>query len=263
VVAGSAPPLLTTLPRKAELLVRSGSDRVYVRKFDASFAAWEPERFVRDLVVAQLRAKVVSVGENFRFGSKRKGDLALMRSLGEELGFEARVHAIAKDASGPYSSTRARMCIAAGDLAAAEHVLGRRHALSGTVAHGQKLGRTLGFPTANLDDVREMLPADGIYAVLVDRLEDGDTEARALAKGVMSIGVRPTLGGDLARTVEAFLFDFDAELYGARLRVHLVSRLREERRFPGLDELKVQMKKDEEEARAAVASIAANEGAFG
>ena len=269
VVSGGAPPLLTTLERRAELVLRLGVERIYARHFDAAFAAWSPDRFVRELVHGALRAKVVSVGENFRFGAKRAGDMSMLRALGSELGFEVRVHALARDAVGTFSSTRARMCIAAGDLDGATEVLGRPHALSGVVGHGAKRGRTIGFPTANLESVPEMLPPDGVYAVVIDRLEGtSGRSARALARGVMNVGVRPTLAGvagsgEPARTIEAHLFDFDGDLYEAMLRVHLVARLRDERKLAGLDALKEQIARDVVAARIAVAGVPVQGAAFG
>ncbi|HEY8091154.1 MAG TPA: bifunctional riboflavin kinase/FAD synthetase [Polyangiaceae bacterium] len=247
VVGPGAPPVLTTLERRAELVGALGVEQVYARRFDAEFASWEPERFARDLVAEALRAKVVVVGENFRFGARRSGDLALLRTLGSELGFEVLVHAMASDARGRFSSTRAREAVAAGDLAEVEAVLGRPHALSGPVVHGQERGRTINFPTANLEPVAEMLPPDGVYAVRVDELGEGG-EASFLAGGVTNIGVRPTVSG-AGRTVETFLLGFSGDLYDLRLRVHLVARLREERKFAGLDELKTQILADCAEAR--------------
>jgi riboflavin kinase/FMN adenylyltransferase len=246
VVGSGAPPRLTTLERRTELMGELGVESVFVRNFDAGFAAWQPERFVRDLVVGALRARIVVVGQNFRFGAKRAGDLSLLRRLGSELGFEVRVHATAADARGPYSSTRAREAIAAGDVAEAAHVLGRPHALSGPVVHGDERGRSIGFPTANLD-AAEMLPADGVYKTLVDELGPGGS-ARRLATAVTNVGVRPTVGGG-RRTVETYLLDFERDLYGANLRVHLVAHIRGERRFGSLDELKAQIARDVAAAR--------------
>jgi len=202
----------------------------------------QPERFARDLVAEALRARVVVVGQNFRFGTKRAGDLALLRSLGTELGFEVRVHGIASDANGPFSSTRAREAIAAGTLDEAERVLGRPHALSGVVVHGQERGRTINVPTANIAPVAEMLPPDGVYAVRAEILED-DGEVVPLPGGVTNIGMRPTVGGT-ARTVETYLLGFAGDLYDERLRLHLVARLRDEQKFAGLDELKTQIMLD-------------------
>lgn len=258
-LGAGAPPVLTTLERKAELCGRLGIERVVARAFDASFATWSPERFARELLAVRLVAKVVVVGDNFRFGAGRTGDLALLTSLGRELGFEVRVSPMSEDAGGAFSSTRARAAIAAGDLAAAESVLGRRHSLSGVVEAGDRRGRLLGFPTANLGGVVEMLPPDGVYAVAVDEGHPG----RALALGVMNVGFRPTLGVPPRRTIEAHLFDLDRDLYGARLRVHLVVRLRGEMRFESLDALKAQIARDAERARACLAGVAPVNGAYG
>lgn len=258
VVGTGAPPLLTTIERRAELMAQVGVDRVYVRRFDGAFAAWQPERFARELVSETLRARVVVVGANFRFGAKRAGDLALLSALGKELGFDARVHAVSSDARGPFSSTRAREAIAAGDLEEATNVLGRPHCLSGVVARGDERGRTIGFPTANLEGVAEILPPDGVYAVRVD---EGD---RPLAGGVTNIGVRPTVARHGARrTIETHLLDFARDLYGARLRLHLVARLRAEKRFASLGELRTQIALDVREARDKLAScIGAPAGAW-
>jgi riboflavin kinase/FMN adenylyltransferase len=249
VVGASAPPMLTTLERRAELMGALGVERVYVRRFDAAFAAWHAERFAEELVAGALRARVVVVGQNFRFGSKRAGDLSLLRALGGRLGFDVRVHAIARDAEGPFSSSRARDAISAGDLDEVGRVLGRPHSLSGVVVRGDERGRTLNFPTANLDQVPEMIPANGVYAV---RVEDYDEEAasfRPLAGGVTNIGVRPTVGGE-RRTIETFVLGFAGDLYGRRLRLHLVARLRDEKKFASLGELKEQIALDVAQARA-------------
>lgn len=249
IVGSGAPPLLTTLERRVELMERLGVDRVYVRPFDAAFSSWSPERFARELVAATLGARLVVVGQNFRFGARRAGDLALLRQLGGELGFEARVHAIAADVHGPFSSTRVREAIATSDLDEVFRVLGRPHALSGSVVHGDELGRTLGFPTANLEPVAEMLPRDGIYAVRVEVRKPGEAGFERLGGGAMSIGVRPTVGGT-RRTVETYILGFQGDLYGAELRVELVAHLREERRFDSLAELRLQIGRDVDEAKA-------------
>ena len=248
VVGRGAPPLLTTVARRAELVGALGVDCLYVRHFDAAFAAWEPEHFARVLVAEMLLARFVVVGENFRFGAKRRGDLALLRLLGPTLGFGVRVAGVASDERGPFSSTRAREAIASGDLAEAERVLGRPHEATGVVVRGDQRGRTLQFPTANLDGVTELLPPRGVYAVTVDR-DEGERGFVPLAAGVTNLGVRPTVDG--ARlTIEAHLFDFSGDLYDARLRVHWRHRLRDERKFASLDELKAQIARDVADARA-------------
>jgi riboflavin kinase/FMN adenylyltransferase len=248
VVGRGAPPLLTTLERRASLVGDLGVDRMYVRRFDAPFAAWTPERFVRELVSGALLARVVVVGANFRFGTKRAGDLRLLCDIGAEVGFAVRVHSVASDSRGPYSSTRAREAVAAGDLDEVRRVLGRPHALTGRVAHGSERGRTIDFPTANLDGAAELLPPNGVYAVKAERYADVEGTFLPLADGVTNIGVRPTVDG-ANLLVETYLLDFSGDLYGARMRVHLVARLREEKKFASLDELKAQIARDVAKAR--------------
>ena len=243
VVGRGEPAKLTTLPRRIELLERHGASRVAVKNFDKAFAAQSPEEFARNLLANELRANEVVVGQNFRFGAKRAGDFSTLALLGKTLGFTARAHAVAEDDRGPFSSTRARAAIEKGDLEEAVAVLGRWHSMSGVVVEGRKLGRTLGFPTANLAEIPELTPPNGIYAVLVDELDEHG-KAHALAHGAMSIGVRPTIEGATGRTHEVYLLEFSRDLYGKRLRVHFVDHLRPELKFDGIDALTAQMRKD-------------------
>ncbi|HEV8550959.1 MAG TPA: riboflavin biosynthesis protein RibF [Polyangiaceae bacterium] len=250
VLGRGALPVLTTLERKLELLGAVCPElTVVVEPFTPELSQRSPEEFARGVLAEALGASLVVVGSNFRFGLGRSGDLQTLERLGAELGFEARAEALHGDAEGPFSSGRIRRALAAGDLTTSERLLGRPHALSGEVVHGAGRGRTIGVPTVNLSGVVEALPPYGVYAVLVDRLDA--TGARVLGRGVANIGERPTVGGGFS--VEAHLFDFDGDLYGARLRLHLVARLREERRFPGIDALREQIARDMSEARAAVA----------
>lgn len=251
----SAPPLLTALPRKLELFARvAPSVEPIVERFDEAFAAQSPEQFAEEVLAARLGARVAVVGKNFRFGKDRAGDFETLTRLGERLGFETRSHALLGDERGPWSSTRVRDALKRGDLDEATHMLGRPHLLSGVVVLGDQRGRTIGVPTANVSAIDEALPALGVYAVLVDQEVDG--VARALAAGVANIGVRPTVKeGELRPSVEVHLFDFSGDLYGARLRVHLVSRLRAEQKFSGLDALKAQIALDAAEARARLAGL--------
>ncbi|MDB4996935.1 MAG: Riboflavin kinase [Myxococcaceae bacterium] len=262
VLGRGEPPRLTTMERRIELLHRVGIDRVVVRHFDLAFAAWSPERFATELLAGELGAREVVVGRDFRFGSKRAGDFASLIALGKAHDFTATAFDVVSDASGPLSSSRVRAAILAGDLDGATAVLGHWHALSGVVVEGQKLGRTIGFPTANLGQIPEVLPPDGIYAVVCDELLP--TGARALAKGAMSIGLRPTIAGATGRTCETYFFDLNRDLYGAKLRIHLVARLRDELKLAGLDELKARIAQDCDEARQRLASVTVQEGgAFG
>lgn len=260
VLGHSTRPPLTLVERKVQLIERLGSEvGVVVEPFTLELSKLSPAEFARDFIVGLLGAKVVIVGENFRFGHARSGDLKTLGELGKELGFAARASALSGDAAGPYSSTRARAALAAGDLAAALRVLGRPHSLSGEVVQGAQRGRTIGVPTANLGGVREALPPFGVYAVVADVIENG--VAKSLAAGVANIGLRPTVSAGFS--VEAHLFDFAGDLYGKQLRVHLAARLREERKFSGLPELKAQIEKDSAEARAAVASLRPDPSANG
>jgi riboflavin kinase / FMN adenylyltransferase len=258
---GARPPL-TVLERKVELIERLGAElRVVVEPFTLELSQLTPAEFARQFIVELLGARVVIVGDNFRFGHGRAGDLETLVALGRELNFEARASSLSGDEGGAYSSTRARAALADGDLPAVERLLGRPHSLSGQVVLGAQRGRTIGVPTANLAGVREALPPYGVYAVLVDRIAAGTGVATALAKGVANIGLRPTVDGGFS--VEVHLFDFDADLYGAQLRVHLAAHLRKERKFAGLAELKAQIAEDSAEARTILASAQADPSACG
>jgi riboflavin kinase / FMN adenylyltransferase len=238
---------LTTLERKIELIGRIDPQLgVVVEPFTLELSNKTPREFAEELLVGQLGARRVIVGSNFRFGHGRAGDLATLDELGRELGFEASAEPLSGDERGPFSSSRAREALLAGDLAEVEHVLGRPHSLSGVVVEGDRRGRTIGVPTANIADVPEVLPPYGVYATLVDRLQ-ADGTPRALAAGVSNVGERPTVSGGFS--FETHLFDFQGDLYGAELRVHLIGRLRAEQHFAGLDELKAQIERDQVAAK--------------
>ena len=259
------PPLLTTLDRKLELVRRvDASITPCVQRFDTAFASQSPLEFVLGTLVGRLRAEVVVVGHNFRFGKDRAGDFAELTRLGAEHGFETRSHELVGDEQGPWSSSRVREAIARGDLDDAARMLGRPHQLSGVVVEGDRRGRTIGFPTCNLAGVEEALPPFGVYAVLVDR--EGlphQGPATALAAGVANVGVRPTVKSGERPSVEVHLFDVTADLYGARLRVHLMARLRAEQRFAGLDALKAQIARDATDARQRLSGASPDPAAGG
>jgi riboflavin kinase / FMN adenylyltransferase len=250
VLGRGALPALTSLPRKLELLCRQSSElQVVVETFTLMLAKTEPADFTRQLLVDALCAKVVLVGENFRFGRGRAGDFGKLLELGQAQGFRAHATALECDADGPISSTRVRVALESGNLEAVEALLGRPHALTGLVVPGQGRGRTIGVPTVNLSEISEALPPHGVYAVLVDQKRDGAFVA--LAAGVANFGVRPTLGA--GPSFEAHLFDTSLDLYGQELRIHLLGRLREERKFSGVDELRAQIARDIEAARVITA----------
>ena len=252
---------LTVLQRKIDLIERLGPDlRVVVEPFTLELSRLEPEQFAHQFLSDLLCAKVVIVGDNFRFGHQRAGDLKTLVALGQQLGFAAHASSLSGDAQGPYSSTRVRAALAAGDLPAVYGVLGRPHSLSGQVVHGDHRGRTIGVPTANLAGVGEALPPFGVYAVLVDRVNESGVSV-ALGVGVANIGLRPTVSAGFS--VEAHLLDFSGDLYAATLRVHLIEHLREERKFAGLDELKAQIQNDIQQARSALADARPDPTAHG
>lgn len=245
VLGKGEPAMLTSTERRIELIRELGVAHVFVRRFDLAFAAWPAERFVEELLVGDLSARVVVAGDNFHFGARRAGDDALLQRMGPLLGFAAFTLE-ATDEKGPLSSSRVRDAIALGDLAEAAHVLGRPHSIAGTVVHGDHRGRTIGFPTANLDEVFEMVPPNGVYAVMVD----------GIGPGVMNIGVRPTVHTEARRTLEVHVFDFTGDLYGKTLRVQLIDKLRDERKFDGLPALQAQIAADVTRARAATRGLA-------
>lgn len=243
VLHGKVKPHLCTVERRVELLEAHGADKVIVEPFTHELAALTPEHFARDLLATRLACSAVVVGQNFRFGAHRAGDMNTLAALGKTMGFEVVASEIASDEKGPFSSTRVRDAVAAGDLAEAAHVLGRPHSISGIVEHGDKRGRTIGFPTANLGNVIEMLPPHGVYAVRA-KLHDGEVR-----HAVMNLGVRPTVDGTKLR-IEVHVLDFDGDLYDQPMRVEIIERIREERKFSGLDELKSQIAKDAASARS-------------
>ncbi len=241
-----AAPLLVGLDRKLELLSETPLDTVVVQRFDRVLAAQSPRDFVRDVIVG-LRAREVFVGEDFRFGRDRAGDGTVLTALGLELGFTAHVIPQVAVAGETISSSRVRSALAQGDLSLAAQLLGRPFDLDGLVIEGFRRGRTLGFPTANLSTPCEALPRDGVYAVRVRVF----TDSAPAIPGVMNIGTRPTL--QAGRALEVHLLDTDRALYGQTLRVEFVQRLRDERRFDGIEALRTQITDDVRNARAALA----------
>jgi riboflavin kinase / FMN adenylyltransferase len=245
-------PVLTPLERKIDLLARlSPRLRVVVHPFTQALAAASPRDFATELLRGKLGARQVIVGENFRFGRGRAGDFATLHALGNELGFQARAEPLHADAAGAISSTRIRELISSGAVDAAEALLGRPHALSGPVCEGDRRARQLGVPSANLGSVPELLPAHGVYAVLVDVLEAD--RYQKLGRGIANVGVRPTLGAGEVRA-ETHVLGYSGDLYGRSIRVHFVARLRDERRFSSVDALSAQLDQDKRDGEARLSS---------
>jgi riboflavin kinase/FMN adenylyltransferase len=243
VLGGRNVPLLTTIARRARLMAALCPElRVVVEPFTRQFAAELPEQFVRELLVDALGARVVMVGSNFHFGRGRAGSFEVLSDLGHELGFEAIASPLAGDQQGPYSSTRARQALAAGDLQGFFDVVGRHHAVCGRIVPGDGRGRTLGFPTANLDQIPEMLPANGVYAGSAKLVDELGTETY-LGAAAVNVGVRPTFDGERIG-VEVYVVGFQGDLYGKSLCVEFSTRLREERRYSSQAELVHQIELD-------------------
>jgi riboflavin kinase/FMN adenylyltransferase len=252
-------PTLTPLERKVELLCRLDPElSIVVEPFTRELSSMSGRAFVEDFLLGALGASIVVVGKNFRFGRGREGDLSLLESLGSELGFQACALELESDEGGPISSSRIRSAIVRGDLREAERLLGRPHAVSGVVERGAGRGRTIGVPTANLGGVTEAMPPEGVYSCLVDRVpSDGGAERNGT--GVANIGSRPTVGEGFA--LEVHVFDFDGDLYGQRLRLHLVEKIRDVRKFESLEVLQDQIRKDMVQARTTTSRRTPDEGA--
>lgn len=242
VAPGTEPKLITSLGQKAELLEELGVEELVVIAFDARFAAQTAEEFVDQVIVDKLRATQVSVGENFRFGRKARGDIEMLSADGR---FEARIVPLLEVDGEIVSSSHIRGLIAGGAVEYASELLGRPLRIDGEVVHGDKRGRELGFPTANLvPDPALALPAHGVYACTVV-LGDGAESVRA----AVNVGVRPQFDTGRGELIEAYLIDWAGDLYGQTIRIEFERRLRGERRFESVDALVEQMGADVEAAR--------------
>jgi riboflavin kinase / FMN adenylyltransferase len=240
---GEPPRLLTPLALRSDVLLRYGADDVVVITFDLELSRKSPEQFVRDVLVGEIGASVVVVGENFRFGHRAAGDFRDLERLMREVGGTGiAVGVRGAGMEGEISSTRIRTLISEGEVAEAAGLLGRPYVLRGEVVLGDKRGRSIGFPTANvLPDPSAVIPARGVYAGFV---HVGEERYAACT----NVGVAPTFDRAESR-VEAHLMDFDGDLYGRVVDVSFAKRIREERRFSGIDELTAQIRRDVAEAR--------------
>ena len=239
----TAPARLTSLTERLAAFDRLGIETAFVERFDARFAALTAEEFEQRLR-QRYGARRVVVGHDFRYGANRAGDAFRLAAAGRQLGFEVEVLAPVTDGEERFSSTRVREALAHGDLATAERLLGRRYAITGRVVHGAKRGKALGFPTANIRLTRPRPALWGIFAV-----KCFGAATRGL-EGVASLGINPAVKVGGPATLEAFLFDFSGDLYGRRLTIEFVRKLRDEAHFASLDELAAQIARDCERAKA-------------
>lgn len=236
-----APRLITNLEDRIERMECCGIDRVLCLPFNEEFAGWDAERFVREILVQKLGIRKVLVGEDFRFGKNREGGTNFLKKRGQLYGYTVRKIDPVRVDGMEISSTRVRQSIQEGRVRETTAMLGRPYNISGTVVTGDKRGRTLGYPTANLATEAELLPPNGVYAVRVVLGE----ESRL---GVASLGIKPTFSGK-QYSIEAHIFDFDRDIYGKFMRMEFIERIREERSFPDAHALVEQIDLDARQAR--------------
>lgn len=237
---GTAPPRLSSFRAKLEAFETMGVARTCVLRFDGRLARLAPDAFVEDVLVRRLGVRWLLVGEDFRFGQGRAGDLSTLRAFAKTFSVEAmRTIAVEGERA---SSTAVRHALSSGKLEHATALLGRPYAIAGRIAHGAKLGRNLGFPTANIV-LKRAPPLSGVFAVRVHGL---DAQPH---RGAASVGVRPTVAAGLAPLLEVFILDFDATIYGRRVTVEFLHKIRDEARFPDLDALARQIRADVDHAR--------------
>jgi len=239
----TAPARLSRLREKLEMIAEAGVDRTHVLRFGARLASLSPERFVDDVLLRGLGVRWLLVGRDFRYGARRAGDFAALQAAAQQQGFGLEAMEDVMEGSQRVSSSGVREALAAGDLAAAARLLGRDYTMSGRVAHGERLGRTLGFPTANIV-LRRRPPLAGIFVVEAELEETHKT-----LRGVASVGRRPTVKADAAPLLEVHLFDWDGGLYGRHLRVKFLHKLRDEEKYGGLDALRSAIQRDAEQAK--------------
>lgn len=241
-IPDTAPDLLTSTKKKIELLEALGLDAVCLIRFTREFAQVEARKFVKDFLINTLRTRAIVEGYDWRFGKGRKGDVELLREIGKDNGYEVeQVDGVVIDGQ-IVSSTLIRELVLEGNLDKAAAYLGREYSITGDIVEGSRMGREIGFPTANIEPHHEAIPPNGIYAVRVD-------VAGERKNGTLNIGVRPTVTEEKKRTIEVHIMDFYRDIYNEEIEVTFVERLRDEKKFPSVEALTDQIKKDVEKAR--------------
>ncbi len=241
-----APPRLTKLREKLQYLSALPVDAVLVLNFDRQLAALSPVQFIREILLDGLKIRHLTIGDDFRFGQQRKGDFSLLKETGKTSGFDvASVRSFLIDGQ-RVSSTLIREALGQGDLEKVYRLLGRNYSICGRVVHGEKRGRSIGFPTANIRVCRKKSPVQGVFAVKMKGL-GGRT-----MNGIANVGSRPTIEGDETVLLEAHLFDFDEEIYGQHVEVFFLKKIRDEQKFSSVEQLRKQIIMDSETARLAL-----------
>ena len=233
----NAPPLLQTLDQRLANFEVLGIEQAIVIRFDKTFAAQDAKVFLRDIVYERLQTKEVYLGKGFAFGKNRGGNIELLRKMSAELGFYADEAPEVCLRGQRISSSKIRQLLADGKVNLARRMLGRPYGVEGQIVHGFERGRTIGFPTANLKPTNRVIPRYGVYATAT--LINNQWQ-----RSITNVGVRPTFESDKEPSIESYVFDFDGDLYGDVLRVRFLHRIRDERKFGGIEELKSQIEKD-------------------
>jgi len=246
----SAPLLLTTFEQKAALIEESGIDHLVVVPFSQEFSRLSARDFVLKILCTPLGMRHIIIGHDYAFGRGREGNFKTLENLGVLNGFTLEDLPPLGEEGAIFSSSLVRSAVADGDMDTAARILGRYYRISGTVVHGREIGQTLGFPTANISTANELIPPDGVYAVMAQ--VDGQ-----LVNGACNIGFNPTFGGD-TRTIEVFLFDYSGQIYGHRIEVHFVQRLRSVQKFPDVVALKSAISRDVANARIILEKVNAD-----
>ena len=247
----NAPSRLTRLREKVIRFSKLPIDGLLILRFNQHFADYDAEQFIEDVLVKKLNVKHLVVGDDFHFGKARRGNFAMLKDKGGIFGFDVEDTGSYQVSGLRVSSTLVRDALGNGDLALAEKLLGCCYSVCGRVAHGDKRGRTIGYPTANILMFRKNTPVNGVFAVTMTGIDGCEFE------GVANVGTRPTVDGGAKVILEAHLFDFDREIYGRYVEVHFKQKIRNEMRFESLDELKAQIVKDVAEAKAVLSSLRA------
>ena len=243
----SAPPLITTCAQKVALIADAGIDALVVVPFSEEFARMPADAFVSRILCGSLGMKHIVIGHDYAFGRGREGNFSTLERLGGEYGFTVEDVFAVGEGEAIFSSSLVRLLVSGGEMASVPSVLGRYYMISGTVVHGREIGQRLGYPTANIATPNELIPPDGVYAVMV--MLDG-----RLFKGACTIGLNPTFAGS-SRTIEVFLFDFSAQIYGREIAVYFVHRLRPVQKFSDAAALKAAISRDVEQTRTVLEEV--------
>ena len=248
-VGDNAPSRLMRLREKVIEFAKLQVDNLLIVRFNRYFANCDAEQFIEDILINKLNVKHLVIGDDFHFGKARRGNFAMLKEKGKLHGFSVEDTGSYQVAEQRISSTLIRDALGEGNLAQAEKLLGHCYSVCGRVAHGDKRGRTMGYPTANIKMFRKNTPVNGVFAVTMTGIDDLEFE------GVANVGTRPTVDGGSTVILETYLFDFDKEIYGRYVEVHFKQKIRDELRFQSLEQLKAQIEKDVTEAKKFFAEI--------